>query len=319
MRNRNDSLAEKKLLDHFTSGIQESSQRSVGIEIETSFVDDYARPITRKQSQEIFFWLCRYDSWSCTASQGAFKSVLVNPRGDHISYDLGRQNIELSMAPSTEKRVIPTAQEELNKLYRVARQCGAHPFFGPILPTKEDLLVVPDERDATWVRLDGREPLNLLAKTSAVQFTIEVSPADAVIVLNQFGDCLEDFLGEYPQDTLWRKYIKTSAAGYNRLRYGGPVHFVSLEDYCRQLAKQAVVTSGRLVPCNVKNLTDIPLFLRSVWWYFRLRRYKNRLCVEVRPLPRRSDEQLRRQLENVLVVFDGPTLSGHCMGYSFHS
>jgi hypothetical protein len=46
----------------------------------------------------------------------------------------------------------------------------------------------------------------------------------------------------------------------------------------------------------------LTLFLRSIWWYFRLRRYGPQLCVEVRPLPRLSDHDLQNQLDFVLAI-----------------
>lgn len=307
--------AAEKLLCYFTNGIRTSSDNSVGIEVETSFVDrDTKRPITRGQSQAIFALLCER-GWRCATRRGDLVSTIVNDVGDMIGYDLGRQNIELSAAPSDMKNVISKAEERLTELYAAAGKCDATPFFGPVLPTDEDLLIIPDERDATWVRLDGRGPLNLLAKTSAVQFTIEVAPTKTIEILNRLGDFLDEFLGYgsvtggppylYPQEINWRRYIAESAAGYDPLRYGGPLQFKDLEDYCAQLARHAIVDGNRLIPCTEENLVKIPLFLRSVWWYFRLRRYNDRLCIEVRPNARGQDWEMEYRLSLIHHLVEG--------------
>ena len=107
---------------------------------------------------------------------------------------------------------------------------------------------------------------------------------------------------DYPQDTVWKKYVADSSAGYLPNRYGGPLTFESLKDYCKALVRHNVVQGTRLVPfVNVDNL-DIPLYLRSIWWYFRLKRYKDALCIEVRPMARLADEQIKNQLEMVIGI-----------------
>lgn len=313
--------AADKLLHYFTDGLNSSSNDSIGIEVETSFIEKYTRrPITRETSQLILASLCK-GNWRCATRRGDIISAITNESGDIISYDLGRQNIELSAAPSDMENVIPEAKKCLAELYAAAEQHGSVPFFGPVLPTDEDLLVIPDERDATWIRVDGRGPLNLLAKTSAVQFTIEVTPAKAIEILNRLGYFIYEFLGctaamnqgeypsLYPQEINWRRYISESAAGYDPLRYGGPLQFKDLEDYCIQLSRHQVVTDNRLVPCTEESLRDISLFLRSIWWYFRLRRYGNRLCIEVRPNARGQDQEMEHRLALIRHLVEGTCLS----------
>ena len=98
---------------------------------------------------------------------------------------------------------------------------------------------------------------------------------------------------------MWRAYIAESKANYRSDRYGGPLQFESILDYCMRLSKHDVVQGATLVPFDAVGEIDIPLYLRSIWWYFRLKRYGKALCVEVRPLPRRADELLQSQLEKV--------------------
>jgi cytidylate kinase len=67
------------------------------------------------------------------------------------------------------------------------------------------------------------------------------------------------------------------------------------------LAKHDVVVDGKLVPFTEAK-QDIDLFLRSIWWNFRLRRYNNRLCIEIRTLARRTDKDGQRDLDMVLSI-----------------
>lgn len=295
----------ERLVRYFTRDIAVVSERSIGMEVETSFKDASGRPISRKQSQAIFRALSRR-GWRVTGERGGYISSLTNAAGDNLAYELGRQNIEVSAAPTTAAVVIDAMRSTLNELYAVAEVEGAFPHFEPIIVADEDILAIPDERDATWLRLDGRVPLTHLATTSSVQFTVEVPASDAITILNRLGAHIGSFLADYPQESHWRRYIAESLANYDACRYGGPLWFANLEQYCRQLARQPVVTGERLVPYEQVTTLDVPLFLRSIWWYFRLRRYGSRLCIEVRPLPRRSDTYLEHQLNMVLEIMALP-------------
>ncbi|OHB18647.1 MAG: hypothetical protein A2666_04605 [Parcubacteria group bacterium RIFCSPHIGHO2_01_FULL_47_10b] len=121
-------------------------------------------------------------------------------------------------------------------------------------------------------------------------------------ILNKFGKEVGSFLADFPQDTVWKRYIVDSSAKYLSNRYGGPLAFESLEDYCQALARHDVVQGAHLVPFQDVSNLDIPLYLRSIWWHFRLKRYGNALCIEVRPMARRGDEQFERQLDKVLAI-----------------
>lgn len=210
--------------------------------------------------------------------------------------------MEVSTVASTPTQVLGVAESCLHQLYESARIFEAEPFFAPVLESNEDLLVIPDERDAIWLELDGRSALAPLARTSSVQFTVSVAPPEAIGILNRLGQQIDTFLTDYPQEVVWRRYIAESSAGYRSDRYGGPLTFSSLENYCLSLSKHDVVQGARLVPFPDVDQLDVPLFLRSIWWYFRLKRYGNALCVEVRPMPRRTDDQFLCQLEKVLQI-----------------
>jgi hypothetical protein len=290
----------EKLFQYFREGIISRSGESIGMEIETSFLSG-GSPITIEQSQFIFRQLAEED-WKIISIKNNLITSIVDKVGNNILYELGRQNIEVATTPSKINNVIHNAQRILDQIYEAAGKFGIVPYFSPILDSEEDLLIIPDERDATWLDLDGRDALKFLAKISAVQFTIEVNANQAVDCLNRLGNSVNTFLLDYPQDEIWKNYIKDSKAGYLTSRYGGPLQFFDLENYCFELSRHGVVMNKKLVPYLSVSNPDIGLFIRSVWWYFRLKRYGNRLCIEIRPLSRRKDEYFASQLSQVLNI-----------------
>ncbi|MBI5732783.1 hypothetical protein HY967_02360 [Candidatus Jorgensenbacteria bacterium] len=293
----------KKLLRYFMAGAKSCEiGKSVGMEVETQFVTRNGAPIDLETSQRIIREFMMRFGWSVKSTKGDLITEAVSQEGDKLLYELGRHNLEFSSCVCTASSVVSHMRTLLDGLYRVASEFYAYPFFGPVLETDENLLVIPDERDAAWLTLDGKEPLNLLARTSSVQFTVSVKPRQAIDCINKLGESISRFLVDYPQEALWRRYILESKAGYNPLRYGGPMKFDSIEDYCEKLASHDVVQGSRLVPYSEVKDLNIPLFLRSVWWYFRLRRYGSDLCIEVRTLSRKNDELFNKQLQMVLDI-----------------
>lgn len=293
-----------RLVRYFTEGVGTyTTGATVGIEVETQFIDDAGRPIPSSIADKIFrssfsFW--NDDSWNATAMNDVTITEMTRVHGDdRMLYELGRHNIELSFSPRAREIAVDEAVVVLERLMVVARGCGAYPFLGPVFESDENLLLIPDERDATWLALDGIKALNLLARTSSVQFTIDVRPENAILLLNELGKKIWTFLPEYPQDALWKRYIAESPAGYKSDRYGGPLFFRNIEDYCERLVEHNVVLNNKLVPHEEVASLNIPLFIRSVWWHFRLKRYGERLCIEIRPLPRKSNESIRDQFSLV--------------------
>lgn len=289
----------QRLISYFADGISSRTLQTIGAEIETQFVDENGRAIQTQASQQMLGWLAE-NGWKVDCRKGNLITTLVDQNGNKIFYELGRHNMEVSTIASTPKCVLGVANGCLAQLYNAAQRFGAEPYFAPILYGNEDLLVIPDERDAIWLELDGRDALAPLARTSSVQFTVSIAPKEAVAILNKFGERVALFLTDFPQDAVWKKYIVDSSAKYLPNRYGGPLMFESLADYCHALARHDVVRGARLVPYQNTSDLDIPLYLRSIWWHFRLKRYGNALCVEVRPMARRTDDQFNLQLEKVL-------------------
>ena len=290
-----------QLIHYFSDTNAKLSDRKIGMEVETHFVVEDGEPISLAMSQSIFQGLIA-DDWMLSQKKGDFITKIVNGEGDCLQYELGHQLLELSTIPQSKREVVSYCRKILKEIYGAGETVGAYPLFTPILNTTEDLLVIPDDRDATWVELDGRIALKRLATIAAVQFSIDIVPSETISCLNRLGDNIANFLSDYPQDSVWRDYIELSNAGYDSTRYGGPLHFESLEDYCRQLSRHLVVDNikGKLVEQNP--LQDIDLFLRSIWWYFRLRKHGQQICIEVRPLPRRSDDKFGTQLNVLLDV-----------------
>lgn len=291
----------QKLISYFTDGITSQTLQTVGAEVETQFVNKDGKAVQTQTSQQMLDYLAE-NGWTVDCRKGNLITTLVDQDGNKIFYELGRHNMEVSTVASTPACILNVTRKCLTQLYESACKVGAQPLFAPILFGDEDLLVIPDERDAIWLELDGRDALAPLARTSSVQFTISVSPQEAMGILNKFGKHVGSFLEDFPQDAVWKRYIVDSSAKYLSDRYGGPLAFESLEDYCRALARHDVVQGARLVPFqNVSNL-EVSLYLRSIWWHFRLKRYSNTLCIEVRPMARRADEQFQQQLDKVLAI-----------------
>ena len=293
------------LISYFSSGVKDMGiGETIGMEVETSFVDSEGKPISLAQSQKLLISLCNEYDWLAGKVRNNLLTNIFNRSGNRLLYELGRQNIELSGAPGDPVEIFLETKEILEQVYHAGAKVGAYPLFQPILKTDEDLLVIPDERDAIWLELDGRQALELLARTSSVQFTVSVSPETAIECLNKLASNLDRFLANYPQDSYWKEYVRTSKAGYAQLRYGGPLNFSSLEHYCSELARNKVVVGPKLVSYQEVAELDIPLYLRSIWWYFRLRRYQDTLCIEVRPMGRWSDDRFAEQMRMVFEILD---------------
>jgi hypothetical protein len=297
-----------QLIDHFTQGLGACAGKT-GVEVETLFIDESIRPINFAQSQSMFRWLTQHN-WNEAAKKGSIITELTNHRGDKVLYELGECNIELSIAPASETKIVQHVREGLKELYQAGLPFSAHPLWcGKIDSDDRVRLVVPDERDSIWVKIDGMRELNKLCTIAATHITVDV-PADRVVeYLNRLGAKTPELMEEFgANDRVWREYVSMSPAGYRDHRYGctwnwGPYPAIeSIEDYCRRLVEHDIVTGTGLKPHTEVEDLDITLFLRSVWWWFRLRRYGDQLCIETRPFPRSSDADIERHLRWVLGV-----------------
>lgn len=286
---------------YFLDGVNCSKKFTIGAEIETQFVDFKGWPIETEVSQSMLAWLSE-QGWKVVGRKNNLITELEDEAGNKIFYELGRHNMEISTIASDKESILGITTACLAHLYKAGEEFGAFPHRNPLLNADEDLLVIPDERDAVWLKLDGRNALAPLAKTSSVQFTFSVSPDNAIRVLNNFGKNIDLFLADYPQDAVWKRYVKESSAGYRANRYGGPLYFNSIDDYCEKLCENQVVKGEKLVPYALVEQLDPSLYIRSIWWHFRLKRYGSTLCIEVRPMARRADEKIADQLALVLNI-----------------
>lgn len=264
-------------LEYFTTetGRTETGGK-VGLEVETDFVGDRGEPITARTTKALL--------------------ALSPPVDCQLKLELGRQKLELAVAPQpTAERAIERTLEALDWLYQAAARFGARPVFAPELNASGELLWVQEERDEVWVQLDGRSALEQLCRCSSVQFTIDVNPAAATGLINRLWRQRLHQRDYEPNHQRWLAYIESSRAGYTADRYGGPEGFESLGDYCRRLESHPVVMH-RGQPCHLQigQVDDLnrDLFLRSVWWHYRLRRYGQSLALEIRPLARRTDDDI---------------------------
>lgn len=289
----------QRLLSFFSDGIESRPAGRIGMEVETSFIDEAGQPISLARSQQLFQALLATERWEIAQRKGEFIAELRGRDGDVVRYELGRQNIEVSTIPQSANRIVTHTWLLLAELYQAALAVQSYPYFGPILRADGDLLAVPDERDVTWLKLDGRQALNALANTTSVHFVLDTTPDKAIAAINRLNEHLARFLTDFPQDANWRYYIANSLANYEPTRYGGPGAFASLHDYCCQLASHRVVTPAGLIPFAAAQ-PDINLFLRSLWWHFRLRRYGRTLCIEARPNGRYDDACFPVQLNRIL-------------------
>ncbi|MDB5179154.1 MAG: hypothetical protein JWN01_1097 [Patescibacteria group bacterium] len=279
------------LLEHFTNGTgRTTTGAQIGCEIETDFVDATSgEPITQAVSRAIL------------------ASSNNRPLGCEVTLELGRQKIELAIRPCRSfDGLLGAAHEALNWLYGVAARYNARPVFAPEILWADSLLdVSSDPRDQVWVQLDGQTALEELCRCSSVQFTVDVNPWEAIGVVNALWIAEIQRLDYMANHRRWQAYIAASNASYRPDRYAGPQGFDSLADYANQLARHDVVMHQgqpvRLNPLAVSNL-DIDLFLRSIWWHYRLRRYGDVLTVEIRPLGRRGDGCLEAYWQSIAPI-----------------
>ena len=135
---------------------------------------------------------------------------------------------------------------------------------------------------------------------------MDVNPRNAIEILNTLSqNGIHEFDYE-PNDRRWQRYIAMSRAGYAPDRYAGPLGFDDLTNYATKLARHHVVIhQGQPVRRRIYELPkpNVELFLRSVWWHYRLRRYLNTLTVEIRPFARRGDDRIERYWQEVAPIF----------------
>jgi len=283
----------ERFVDYFTRGTEQTiTGGKAGMEIETDFFLKHTyQPIPEEVTKQIL------------------QDKADIPKDITVKLELAQQKIEINVSPKNNVfEVVQAGLHGLHWLYNIAAKYGAYPRFEPEVIWPDHLLWIQEERDKLWVEIDGRLPLEHLYRCSSVQFTIDVNPLEAIPIINELHKAKLHRLDYAANDRLWKRYIQESKAKYDPERYGGPSHFNGIEDYVKKLTKHPVMMHNghptKLNPLEVSNL-DINLYLRSVWWHYRLRRYGNSLCVEIRPFSRRKDFDLYQKpriIKNLLGI-----------------
>lgn len=288
------------LYRYFTEGAATETVSSWGAEVETFVRYRDGQPADAAACQSVFDLFAR-TGWRAIRD-GEWINSVVHQDGTVIKLEQGYHCLEVVSPPLPHHLLIDQVHTKLQLLYRMLDKYGLEPVFKPLYESEENLLAPEDPRSALWLELDGVESGNLAARTASVQFTKQVTVESAIPILNQLNAARGAFLHDYPQAELWHEHMATSFAGYRHDRFGGPGYFCSLQHYCSLLAEHSVIVGQRLVPFAEADLSTteaLELFVKSVWWFFRLKRYGDALCIEVRPLPRRHDAQLIHQLQQV--------------------
>ena len=287
----------QRLMRHFAHGTQQTvTGGRIGCEVETIFVfADTGQPI------------------SLAVSRAIRAEVNGRPRGCRLMIDLSRATMELAIGPCRSfSQLMELKARSLVWLYGAAERYGAVPVFAPTIKWDGPLVdVSSDPRDQAWLNLDGRIALEHLVCASE-QLTVDVHPHDAVAIINQLWKAGIHGLDYAANDRCWRNYIATSTAGYAPTRYAGPMAFEEgigdIAGYVGELCLHDVVMHEgqevRLDPAAHASY-DIDLFLRSVWWHYRLRRYGDSLALGLRPFARRDDAKIERLWSSHLATIFG--------------
>ncbi len=284
-----------------------STNRQIGIEVETLVIDSNNQPITRQTSQTMFQWLIDQQSWQATSHKGGF--VITLQKGDFtLLYELGWNNLELTTPAMTSlPKLLEQTTAALSELNEATNATGSK-----ILPASydgcvgQDTLMLPDDRDRIWVDLDG-PALSVLGHIASVHLNIDLTSIEEGLALTarylELFERGEDGWPDAATQDIRNRYITESTADYEPDRYGNPP--LTFDAYCQRLAEMKVVmnqgVNGLEIasparPFAANKEVDIDLFLRSIWWRTRLRVRGDKLVLELRDIPRTTDEQLKKDV-----------------------
>jgi hypothetical protein len=231
----------------------------------------------------------------------------IEKDGFNIIYELGWNLFELISPPyllSERKKLIQNCEEKLQELYQCADKYGAKPIFEPFDGFYNNTLIIPDKRDKIWLELDG-PVLKELGHIASIHYNLSLSSIAEGMELIKKINKLYQKLNIPPKSVrrAWRKYIKNSWAKYEPDRYAAPPETFS--QYCRKLSLFKVVMNKqgdelireKSIAFSALSTVNIDLFLRSVWWWTRLRKRNGKLILEIRGFPRQSDKKIRDNLK----------------------
>lgn len=317
--------AEHNSRDRLRSGKSSGKNCAIGLEVETLFVDrDSKQPISADQSRQIFEELAS-SQWSVAERKNGVLTRVEKPLGSRgmsaaLYFELGRNNLEVIFPVRPARDICPNNQETVNELLsctlealRDVREAAARQKSIPVDGHYDghadaDTLIIPDERDRVWTILDG-EVLCVLGHIASVHINIDACSIDeAMAWIAKLNALYRRMSWPAPwQIELWGRYIRESLARYEPGRFGPPPE--TYETYLESLAGHKVVMNtadGRpqLVEKPLRfsesKEVDTDLFLRSVWWWSRLRVRNGMLVLEVRGIPRADDASLASDVLLVL-------------------
>lgn len=288
----------ERLKSYFsTAKTVSTSGRQVGIEVENLLVDQNdGLPISEETSQAIFGYLANSIGWQVEEIRNG-KKVRLKRGGFSLYYELGWNNFELVSPPYGigDERLFSDSQSYLLEIVAASSNFGTLvtglSWDGSVLNT----LMIPDRRDEIWLELDG-EALFGLGHIAAIHYNLDLLSVEEgmsfIVKLLPFFEKM----GWPPRENraIWEDYLKNSKASYQSGRYGPPPS--DFDEYCCRLGEYKVVMNlmngGSLeiarpaVPFVECQNPNIDMFLRSVWWWMRLRVRGGKLVLEIRDVPR---------------------------------
>jgi hypothetical protein len=287
----------RRIVEYFrTAKTIPSNERMMGIETESLLVDNLnCKPISLHVSEEIFSDLVENFGWSvCQIKCG--KVVKIAKNGLELFYELGWNNFELvtPIFRISDEEIFSANEKHLSEINSSARK------FGMLLTNMtwdnhvSNTLVIPDKRDEIWLKLDGNALFGL-GHIASVHFNIDL------VSIDEGMEFISQLLQLYQSNgwpaaanrEIWEGYLKESKAKYQDGRYGPPP--TNFDEYCSKLASYNVVMNvidGELeiakpsVPFSACTDPNMDMFLRSVWWWMRLRVRGGKLVLEIRDVPR---------------------------------
>lgn len=287
----------KRLKKYFeNANVCRPNERKADIETESLFVDIKSeKPISLDQSRNIMENLTNTGYGVSEKKNGQIAKVEKN--GVIIFYELGWNNFEIITPPVSLKQIdalIDINNKALEDLRLSGRFAGAKMLNSSWDGSLSNTLAIPDKRDEIWLDLDGPS-LYGLGHIASIHYSIDLISIEEgmgwIKILNGYFKKT----GWPPKDnfSIWKNYINGSYAKYEKNRYGQPPD--NFEIYCKRLASYKVVmnrSGGALsianppLPFSKTKDIDIDLFLRSVWWWSRLRVRSGNLALEIRDIPR---------------------------------
>ena len=273
------------------------SDRRIGIETESLAVNKWNRkPISLDTSQRMMRRLIEEYGYKIIEEKNNL-ITRVEKGGFEIFYELGWNNFELITPPFLIDDINALSSEHdraLQELNFVGESSGVETLNTSWDGYYLNSLVMPDKRDEIWLKLDG-PALYPLGHIASIHLNIDLVSIDEgmkwIKILNDYFRKVQWPANK--NEEIWKRYLALSMAEYEKTRYGQPPE--NFSDYCRKLSEYKVVmnrSNGELeIMKPVKSFTetanvDFDLFIRSVWWWSRLRVRNGKLVLEIRDIPR---------------------------------